>query len=658
METIAAERRASKVETEQLTYLLHGGKDFVLRKREIEIAVASDPVYDLKKYHYLTGEELFEKAVKASVHTITQVIPQLDISGIFERQLLTQIIGGENPFALHTDMFIPTITGQGSPEQQEKWMPLAISNKIIGCYAQTEMGHGTYLRGLETTATYDPVTQEFDLHSPTLTSIKWWPGTLGVNATHAIVTARLLTKGQDKGIHNFIVQLRSLNNHVAMKGITVGDIGPKFGYEQMDNGFLKFEHVRIPRDNLLMRYVQVLPDGTYVNAKTSSKHSYGTMVFIRSVLAKFSFEMLSRALTIAIRYSIVRRQTQNRPGQSETQLLDYGKQQHTLMTLLSTVYAIFFVSQDMLQLYVTTQSQMNEENMELLPELHASSSGVKAIATTLASQGIETCRISCGGHGYSLSSGFPFLYKSCTPSMTYEGDNNVLLLQTARYLIKVRKEIREDPEYTPPENVKYLEGVVRPNSVNFRPPQDQLTLYQRMAHSCMERAVAKVTQGEKNGLDYFDAWNAAAIELIQCAEAHTHYIMVKSFIENLDREEVRELCAYNQFMLKCMSDIFSLDYILDKSGLFIESGALSASDLTELRQVLQSLVLEVRPAAVSLVDAFDYPDFVLRSVLGRKDGDVYTALWEWVQNNPRNKHKGGVHPVYKKYTRKLLKSKM
>ena len=322
------------------------------------------------------------------------------------------------------------------------------------------------------------------------------------------------------------------------------------------------------------------------------------------------------------------------------------------------MYAIFFVSQDMLQLYVTTQSQMNEENMELLPELHASSSGVKAIATTLASQGIETCRISCGGHGYSLSSGFPFLYKSCTPSMTYEGDNNVLLLQTARYLIKVRKEIREDPEYTPPENVKYLEGVVRPNSVNFRPPQDQLTLYQRMAHSCMERAVAKVTQGEKNGLDYFDAWNAAAIELIQCAEAHTHYIMVKSFIENLDREEVRELSAYNQFMLKCMSDIFSLDYILDKSGLFIESGALSASDLTELRQVLQSLVLEVRPAAISLVDAFDYPDFVLRSVLGRKDGDVYTALWEWVQNNPRNKHKGGVHPVYKKYTRKLLKSKM
>lgn len=41
---------------------------------------------------------------------------------------------------------------------------------------QTELGHGTFIRGLETTATYDPKTQEYIINSPTLTSYKWWPG--------------------------------------------------------------------------------------------------------------------------------------------------------------------------------------------------------------------------------------------------------------------------------------------------------------------------------------------------------------------------------------------------------------------------------------------------------------------------------------------------
>lgn len=40
-------------------------------------------------------------------------------------------------------------------------------------------------------------------------------------------------------------------------GITVGDIGPKFGYEEMDNGYLRMNNYRIPRENMLMKYAQV-----------------------------------------------------------------------------------------------------------------------------------------------------------------------------------------------------------------------------------------------------------------------------------------------------------------------------------------------------------------------------------------------------------------
>ena len=69
-------------------------------------------------------------------------------------------------------MFVPAIKGQGTDEQQQKWLPLAHKMQIIGCYAQTELGHGSNVQGLETTATFDPQTDEFIIHSPTLTSSK------------------------------------------------------------------------------------------------------------------------------------------------------------------------------------------------------------------------------------------------------------------------------------------------------------------------------------------------------------------------------------------------------------------------------------------------------------------------------------------------------
>lgn len=69
-------------------------------------------------------------------------------------------------------MFVPAIKGQGTDEQHQKWLPLAYKMQIIGCYAQTELGHGSNVQGLETTATFDPQTDEFVIHSPTLTSSK------------------------------------------------------------------------------------------------------------------------------------------------------------------------------------------------------------------------------------------------------------------------------------------------------------------------------------------------------------------------------------------------------------------------------------------------------------------------------------------------------
>ena len=107
--------------------------------------------------------------------------------------------------------FQPVVMLQGGPTLLKKYGSLISTRGILGCYLQTELGHGTGVSQLETTATFLPLTQEFEIHSPTFTSSKWWIGALGKTSTHGVLQAKLiLPGGKDVGPHLFLIQLRSM----------------------------------------------------------------------------------------------------------------------------------------------------------------------------------------------------------------------------------------------------------------------------------------------------------------------------------------------------------------------------------------------------------------------------------------------------------------
>lgn len=572
---IVKERKNATFDVEKLTFILDGGPEKTRRRREIESLVFSDPDFKEEDPNFLSRSERYDQAVRKSAQMILK-LREYGIADPEEIYHYKRCVHPDRPepLDLHLGMFLPTLLNQATPEQMDRFFMPAWTLKIIGTYAQTEMGHGTHLRGLETTATYDPATQEFVLNSPTVSSIKWWPGGLGKTSNHAIVLAQLYTLGNCHGLHAFIVPIRDMNTHLPLPGIVVGDIGPKFGFNEVDNGFLKLENVRIPRENMLMKYAKVEPDGTYVKPP-STKLTYGTMVFIRSMIVAESARALAKSSTIAIRYSAVRHQSEIRPGEPEPQILDYQTQQYKLFPLLATAYAFTFVGQYMRQTYHRITEDINQGDFSEMPELHALSAGLKAFTSWEATSAIEVCRMSCGGHGYSRSSALPDIYVEFTPTCTYEGENTVMMLQTARYLVKSYKQAKAGQQLS--GIVSYLNEAdvrrVQPQPVAARPTVvdiNDLTslteVYKLRAAILVELAAKSIQQELQRRKSQEDAWNNSAIDLVRASNAHCHYVVVKLFTDKLG--EVADTAVHS--VLSTLALLYTLYGITKNSGDFLQ----------------------------------------------------------------------------------------
>jgi len=180
------------------------------------------------------------------------------------------------------------------------------------------------------------------------------------------------------------------------------DIGPKFGFNAVDNGTISFNKFRAPRSSLLGRYTQVTRDGDYV-PPVNPKLLYGSMLAVRVGLVSASYKVLSVASTIAVRYSCVRRQFGHDQTQQglELQVLEYKMQQYRVLSMLSATFALFFVAQWMKSSFVQLNEEFAKGNFEFLPAVHAASSGLKATCTNISGLGLEQLRLACGGHGYS-----------------------------------------------------------------------------------------------------------------------------------------------------------------------------------------------------------------------------------------------------------------
>ncbi|KAK0761633.1 hypothetical protein N5P37_006586 [Trichoderma harzianum] len=565
-----------------------------------------------------------------------------------EYEMAKYLVDDVSPYTLHTTMFRQTLREQASDEQQQYWLPKHGRWEVIGAYAQTEMGHGSNVRGIETEARWDPATKSFNLHSPTLTASKWWNGSLGRTATHAIVVAQLLipkkTAAKDPveydrlGPHHFVVQVRDKVTHQPLDGIVVGDIGPKYGYAPMDNA--------IPHDAMLSRYAKLDPETSVYTKPEAPNIVYGSLTEARSRIVNHARLVLARAVTVAVRYTTIRRQFKDKDDHSEapeTSVIDYSTVQIRILPLLATVFALHFTGQVMKETFLSNRERIAQNDFSGMAELHSLSSGLKSLCTDLAANGIETCRRAMGGHGYGGYSGLVQLNADYLSKPTVEGDNWMITQQVARYLMKVAKRITEKrgtKQETRAE--KLLEKYQLPhNGTGFNILEDHSALADAFEHRAARMAFQVYAERVKQGRSE----NEMLIKMHQLSHvAYSYSILVRNF-----HNQITNLQDFGQETINVLWDLYTLFalFTMQNNALeFIQTETVSLDQLSAVRDRIFELMRRIRPHAVRLVDVWALPDYLLDSSLGRYDGRVYEDMFHRAHDlNPLNRIT--VNPDYK-----------
>ncbi|XP_061047895.1 peroxisomal acyl-coenzyme A oxidase 3 isoform X1 [Eubalaena glacialis] len=629
------------------------GPDMLRFKKNIFSALENDPLFahppsslSLEKYrelNFLRCKRVFEYdflRVEDLLGSPQRVLALIQCLGMYDWSLATK-------FFLHTLTFGSAIYNSGS-ERHFKYLPKIFNMEIFGCFALTEVSHGSNTKAMRTTAHYDATTEELIIHSPDFEAAKFWVGNMGKTATHAVVFAQLYTPGgQCHGLHPFVVQIRDPKTLLPMPGVMVGDIGKKLGQNGLDNGFAMFHKVRIPRQDLLNRSGDITPEGTYVtHVKDARQHfseSLGSLSSGRVAIAGMSVVNLKLAVSIALRFSATRRQF-GPTDKEEVPVLEYPMQQWRLLPYLAAAYALDHFSKSLfLDLVELQQGLLGKDRStrqaELGREIHALASAGKPLASWTAQRGIQECREACGGHGYLAMNRLGDLRDDNDPNCTYEGDNNVLLQQTSNYLLGllVRRDQGGARIESPLKTVDFLEAY--PNILGHRfegcSPEDcldssvPLAAYEWLVCYLLRESYQKLNQEKQSGSNDFEARNNCQVYCCRLlALAFLELTVVRRFHEHVHQPHVPPSL---RAVLGRLSALYALWSLNQHTALLYRGGYFSGEQAGKMvENAILALCAQLKDDAVALVDVIAPPDFILDSPIGRADGELYKNLWSAV----------------------------
>lgn len=493
-------------------------------------------------------------------------------------------------------------------------------SKGLGCFALSELGHGSNMQALETLAELKG--ENFIIHTPTDTAQKYWVGNSST-ARMAVVFAQTIVMGQSVGVHPFIVPLRDENGNL-FNGIDIKDCGKKLGLQGLDTGRIRFTNVIIPKENLLNRYIKITKNGKFKSQFESNSmileiYLSVSLGFSRLITSIGIMSITRNALSIAISYAFKRRQFGTSDSSSEKKLISYKLHQLRLIPHLVDSFAIKAFSDYVKKYYIKYRSQNDKKINFLIVALRVS-------VSEHSKNTIESCIGCCGGQGI-LSRNFMINCRSDIDAFRAQDVDSQVLLQhvaghaVSQFVNKYRKGLGH-LYYSG----KWMKSFIEETPIARRMIRLGHLMDREFHYTCFKyrefhltrslaiRLHARVVKGDSKSL--FNAWNELGDHVNHLGKAYIERRIHESFVKTIDalpedssiRPLLEDLCAF-----------YALWHIKQDNEWFLERNFFLPVKTKAIRELVNQLCQKISNQSLDLIKSWDIDESFFENTIASDD---------------------------------------